>query len=33
MEGSFSDEKKIIQTTSNVFWTMQLTRNISKNDE
>ena len=33
MEGSLSDKQRIIQTTSDVFWTTQLTRNISKNDE
>ena len=33
MEDSFSDEQRIIQTTSDVFWTMQLARDIPKDDE
>ena len=33
MEGSFPDKQEIIQTTSNVFQTTQLTRNIPENDE
>ena len=33
MEGSFSDKQEIIQTASNVFQTMQLARNFSKDDE
>ena len=33
MKSSFSDKQRIIQTTSNIFWTMQPARNISENDE
>ena len=33
MEGSFPNKKEVIWTVSDVFWTMQLTRNIPKNDE
>ena len=33
MEGSISDKKRLIQTSGDVFWTMQLTRNISIDDE
>ena len=33
MEGGFPYEQRIIQTPSDVLWTMQFTRNISKNDE
>ena len=33
MEDSFPDEQRVIQATSDVFWTMQLTRNIPKDDE
>ena len=33
MEGSFPDKQEIIQTASDVFQTMQLTRNILENDE
>jgi len=33
MESSFSDEQGFIQTTDHVLWTVQLARNISKDDE
>ena len=33
MEGSFSNKQRVIQATSDVFWTMQLTKDIPKNDE
>ena len=33
MESSFFDEQRIIQATSDVFWVMQLTRNILKDNE
>ena len=33
MEGYIFNKQRIIQTMSHVFWAMQLTRNISKNDE
>ena len=33
MESSVSNEQEIIRTTSDVFWIMQFTWNISKNDE
>ena len=33
MESGVPHKQEVIQTTSNVFWTMQLARNISKDDE
>jgi len=33
MESSFPDKQETIQTADYVLWTMQLTRNISKDDE
>ena len=33
MEGHILDQQETIQTTSNVFWTMQLARNLPKDDE
>ena len=33
MEGCILNQQGIIQTTSNIFWTMQLARNLSKDDE
>ena len=33
MEGSFPHEQRLIRTPSDVFWTIQFTRNIPKNDE
>jgi len=33
MEGCIPDKQRTIQTTSNVFQTIQLTRNISKDDK
>ena len=33
MESSFPDKQRIVQTASNVFWIMQLTRDISEDDE
>ena len=33
MKGSFPNKQRVIQTTSDVFWTMQLTSDISKDDE
>ena len=33
MEGHIPEKQRTIQTTSDVFWTMQLARNISKDDE
>ena len=33
MEGSFPDKQRVIWATSNVFWIMQLARNIPKDDE
>ena len=33
MKSSFSYKQKIIQTTSDVFWVVQFTRNIPKNNE
>ena len=33
MEGRIFDKERLIQTSSDVFWTMQLIRNISIDDE
>jgi len=33
MESSFPDKQRIVQTTSNVLWIMQLIGNISEDDE
>ena len=33
MENSFLDKQKVVQTTSNVFWIMQLAGNVSEDDE
>ena len=33
MEGSFPNKQETIQTTSDVFWTMQFTGNIPENDK
>ena len=33
MEGHILNQQEIIQTASNIFWTMQLARNLSKDDE
>ena len=33
IESHLLDKQRSIQTTSHVFWTMQLARNIPKNDE
>ena len=33
MESSFLDKQGIIQTTGHVFWTVQFTRNIPKDNE
>ena len=33
MESSILNKQKTIQIQSNVFWIIQLTRNISKNDK
>ena len=33
MESSIPNEQKVIQTTSDVFWIIQFTWNIPKNDE
>ena len=33
MEGSIFNEKRTIQAKSNIFWTMQLTRNISTDNK
>ena len=33
MEGHILNKQGTIQTTSDVLWAMQLTRNISKDDE
>jgi len=33
MESSLFDEQRIIQTTGHVFWTVQVTGNIPKDDE
>ena len=33
MEGCIFDKQRAIQTSSNVFWTLQLLRNIPMNDE
>ena len=33
MESCISNQQGTIQTSSDVFWTMQLTGNISKDDE
>ena len=33
IESSFLNKQEFIQTTSHVLWTVQLTRNISKDDE
>ena len=32
MESGFSHKQRVIQALSDVFWTMQFTRNIPKND-
>jgi len=33
MEGSIFNEQKTIQAKSNIFWTIQLTRNIPTDDK
>ena len=33
MEGCILDKQRTIQTISDILWAMQLTRNISKDDE
>jgi len=33
MEGCIPNQQRTIQTSSDVFQTMQFTRNLSKNDE
>ena len=33
MEGSIFNEQRVIWTKSNIFWTMQFTKNIPKDDE
>ena len=33
MEGHIPNQQKTIQTSSDILWTMQLARNLSKNDE
>jgi len=33
MESGFSDEQETIQATSHVFWTVQFTGNILKNNK
>ena len=33
MKGCISDQQEIIQTLSDVFWIMQFTGNLLKNDE
>ena len=33
MKSSILDEQRAIQTQSDVFWIMQIARNISKDDE
>jgi len=33
MESSFPDKQRIVQTASNVFWIMQLIRDVSEDDE
>ena len=33
MEGYIPNQQKTIQTSSDVLWTMQLAKNLSKNDE
>ena len=33
MESSFLDEQEIIQTTGHIFWTVQFTSNVPKDDE
>ena len=33
MESCIPNQQRIIRTTSHVFWAMQLTRNVSTNDE
>ena len=33
MESGISNKQRIIQTQSDVFWIIQFTRNISKNDK
>ena len=33
MESGFFDKQRIIQTSSDVLWTLQFSRNIPMNDE
>ena len=33
MKSGFPDKQRIIQATSDIFWIMQFTRNILKDDE
>ena len=33
MEGCIPDQQELIRTSSNILWTMQFTRDISKDDK